>query len=121
MRKIFLFSTILAVSGIASCTKDKAVDPNACNYESSEIKYNGLIKDIINTRCASDGLCHGSPQDASGNGGGEYTTYDLIKAKVDAGSFNNRLFVLGDMPQGSELSECEMEKLKAWYDAGAPE
>ncbi|MEO8086580.1 MAG: hypothetical protein ABI763_07160 [Bacteroidota bacterium] len=119
MRKLFVVSTIIAVSAIASCTKDKADDPNACIYKSSEIRYNGLISSIINTSCANNSSCHGTNQ--TQEGGGEYTSYDLIKEKVDNGSFKSRVFDLKDMPQGSSLSACDLKKLKEWYDAGAPQ
>jgi len=115
-RFLALASAIAFFSIIASCTKDKT---DVCAYDSSQLKYNGFIKDIINTRCSSDGACHGTPQQP--DAGGEYTSYDLIKAKVDNGSFKNRVLDIKDMPSGTSLDECEFRKLKDWYDAGAPE
>jgi hypothetical protein len=119
MRKFFMLSAIFAVSAISSCSHDKAEDPNPCAYDESQLKYNGFIKTIINTNCASDGACHGTPQGT--DAGGEYLTYDQVKDKIDAGSFKSRVFDLKDMPQGSALSECDLKKLKDWVDAGAPE
>jgi len=121
MNKILFLATAIAIVSISSCSKDKAeeTNPDPCAYDASQLRYNGFIKNIIDTRCASDGACHGTPQGQ--NAGGEYLTYAEIKAKVDNGSFNNRLFVLKDMPQGSSLSDCELKKLKDWYNAGAPE
>lgn len=118
MYKILFAATIVAASLIVSCSKDKAEDPDPCAYESSQLKYTGFIKSIIDTKCASDGACHGSPQGT--DAGGEYLTYDQVKAKIDNGTFHNRVFDLKDMPQGSALSECDFKKLKDWVDAGAP-
>lgn len=119
MHNIKIFSSIALLAFISSCTNDKAEDPNPCAYETSALKYNGFIKEIINSDCANSGACHGSPQDQ--NAGGELTSYAQVKEKINSDAFNNRVFVLKDMPQGSSLSECDMKKLKAWYDAGSPE
>ena len=102
-----------------SCTNDKAEDPNPCAFDASQLKYNGLIKTIVNTNCAALGSCHGSPQEQ--DAGGEFTSYTLLKEKIDNNSFKNRVFDLKDMPQGSSLSECDFRQLKEWFDAGAPE
>ncbi len=119
MQKTFLLSGLFLLAFIYSCSNDKAEDPNPCAYESSELKYNGLIKTIINNSCAASGACHGTPQEQ--DAGGEMTTYALVKAKINDDSFNNRVFVLKDMPQGSSLGECDFKKLKDWYDSGSPE
>ncbi|MCX6275757.1 MAG: hypothetical protein NTV09_11185 [Bacteroidetes bacterium] len=119
MHKIKIFSSIVLLAFISSCTKDKAEDSNPCAYETTELKYNGLIKNIINSNCANSTACHGSPQGQ--NAGGNLTSYALVKEKINNDAFNNRVFVLKDMPQGSSLSECDLKKLKAWYDAGSPE
>lgn len=119
MKKILVTATMISLVLIGSCSKDKEEDPDPCSYDAGQLKYNGFIKDIINTRCASDGACHGSPQEP--NAGGPYSNYAEVKAKVDAGSFANRVFTLKDMPQGSSLPECEYKKLEDWVNAGAPE
>lgn len=119
MNKIKIFSSIALLAFFSSCTNDKAEDPNPCAFETSGLKYSGFIKDIINTNCANSSACHGTPQNQ--NAGGELTSYLLVKEKINSDAFNNRVFVLKDMPQGSSLSECDFKKLKAWYDAGSPE
>ena len=118
MQKSLLLASLLAISVIISCSKDKAEDPNPCPYDESQLRYNGIIKNIINTNCATTGSCHGSPQD---QGGGEYATYAQVKEKVTNGTFHNRVFVLMDMPSGAQLSTCDLQKLKDWVDKGAPE
>src|SRR5689334_1281687 len=103
---------------ISSCSKDKSEDANPCTYDASQLKYTGFIKNIIDTKCATTGSCHGTLQGQTG--GGEYINYDQVKAKIDNGSFNNRVFNLKDMPQNSSLTECDFKKLKDWVSAGAP-
>jgi hypothetical protein len=119
MNKILTATAIVAMTFIYSCSKDKAADPDPCAYDASQLKYTGFIKSIIDTKCASDGACHGTPQGT--DAGGEYITYDQIKAKVDNGTFHNRVLDLKDMPQGSSLSDCDYKKLKDWVNAGAPD
>ena len=119
MNKLITLSIFSAVFLIAACSKDKSEDPDPCAYDASQLKYNGIIKPIIISRCASDGACHGSPQEQ--NAGGEYMTYAQIKAKIDNNTFHNRVFDLKDMPQGSSLDVCELKKLQDWVNAGAPE
>ena len=119
MKKILALAPILLFTFISSCTKDKAEDTDPCAYDAAQLKYTGIIRPIIESRCASDGACHGTPQEQ--DAGGEYATYDQVKAKIDNGSFQNRVFDLKDMPQGSALSECELKQLKDWVNAGAPE
>jgi len=119
MKRILVFASVISFVFINSCSKDKTEDPDPCAYDASQLKYSGFIKDIINTNCASDGACHGTPQDA--NAGGPYSNYAEVKAKVDNGSFSQQVFVTKEMPQGSSLDECDFKKLQDWVNAGAPE
>lgn len=119
MNKLIALIAVGAIATFASCSNDKAEDPDPCAYDAAQLKYNGFIKTIINTTCASDGACHGTPQEQ--DAGGEYLTYAQVKEKIDNGSFRNRVLDLKDMPQGSALSTCDFKKIKDWVDAGAPE
>ncbi len=117
MNRIFLIVFFFACL-LNSCTNDK-IEVNPCAYDASDLKYNGLVKNIINTNCAANTDCHGSPQGQ--HAGGDLTSYAQVKEKITGGSFNNRVFILKDMPQGTELSECDFKRLKDWYEAGYPE
>jgi len=121
MKRIMVIASVISLALIGSCTKDKTEEPtpDACAYDTSQLKYNGFIKDIINTNCASDGACHGTPQKP--NAGGPYSNYAEVKAKVDNGTFSQQVFVTKDMPQGGSLNECDFKKLQDWVNAGAPE
>lgn len=115
----FVVGYIAIILGLSSCTKDKTEELPCGGYETSQLKYSGLVRNIINTSCSGNVDCHGTPQ--SQTGGGDLTTYALVKEKIDNGSFNNRVFILKDMPQGSSLSECDYKIMKDWFDAGAPQ
>lgn len=113
------FLCILLALFFYSCHNDKGLLPpvplpapgssNACD----SVKYSVDVVPVINAQCATSG-CHDA-----GNPNGDYTTYAGVKAKVDNGSFNNRVFILKDMPQGTTLSAADYNKLKCWYDKGA--
>ena len=118
MNRTILYSSVLFL-GLYSCTNDKVEDPNPCSFETADLTYNGIIKSVISSNCANSSACHGTPQDA--NAGGQLTSYALLQEKINSGAFNNRLFILKDMPMGTSLNECDYKKLKAWYDAGAPQ
>jgi len=78
------------------------------------LKYDGLIKQIIDNNCTT---CHF----AGGPGNGDFTSYAGIKAKVDAGTFRQRVIVKRDMPIGTNLSPCDLNALHDWINANAPQ
>ena len=100
-----------------SCTSDKYEMPTpsvTCEYNSHDLKYSGIIKSIIDNNCVS---CHV----AGGPGNGDFTTYEGIKPKIDAGTFRQRVIVKGDMPVGAALAPCDLNALHDWLNANAPE
>jgi hypothetical protein len=121
MKRVLVLASVISLGFIGSCSKDKEEDPvtDPCAYDASQLKYTGFIKEIIDRNCASDGACHGTPQQP--NAGGPYSNYAEVKAKVDAGTFTQQVFVTKDMPQGGSLSTCDYKKLEDWVHAGAPE
>lgn len=131
MKKIFgFFGAGLLISIFSvSCYYDKAdqVYPsNGC--DTTNMTYTGSIKVILDENCALSG-CH-STADASG--GYDLSIYDGSSGP-NAGSLQAAIFgrLVGtitwspgfsQMPQGSaQLSSCNIDKIKAWANAGAPE
>lgn len=120
-----LFTIILAAAGlftIASCTKDIGPNPelvvkrNSSTVVCDSVTFTNDIQPIFNTKCVNchfTGTTSGAPWD--------FTTYQGIKDRADAGTINNRALVLKDMPQGGPpLSQSEIDLIKCWIDAGAP-
>lgn len=111
MKKV-IFAAILALT-VFSCVnkvglppKEVAVTPDACD----SIKYSVDIQPLLSARCAG---CHS----ASPN----FAVYADTKAKVDDGTFKNRVITLKDMPLGGPaLSQSELDKIQCWLDKGAP-
>ncbi|HEV8282871.1 MAG TPA: hypothetical protein VGQ09_01100 [Chitinophagaceae bacterium] len=75
--------------------------------------FSAHVLPITSANCAISG-CHGS---GSNNGPGQLITYQQI--------FNSRAIIRsavasGLMPQGSRLSEAEVNTILCWIDNGAP-
>lgn len=89
---------------------------NICaECDNSDITFSGRIQPLISLNCASSPACHGS-----GSGQGDFTTYAGVKAKVDNGTFENRVLIQKTMPPAGALSDCDLTALRGWLDAGAP-
>jgi len=116
--------TLFAVSaffliGFLACTKDIGPNPDllpkplaACD----SVTYTDSIQPIISANCATPG-CHDI-----GSLNGDFTTYVGVKAKVDNGSFQARVIdgTPSPMPPTGLLPAQEINKLKCWLAAGAP-
>lgn len=115
-RTTFLSATIgLLLLGGCYYDKEELLYPGGCipGDATAPGYWAGTIEPIITTRCAN---CH-LP---GGIGPGDLRNYTTVKAIVDNGSFQQMVFVSRSMPQGGALTACEIQKLQAWVDAGAP-
>jgi hypothetical protein len=122
---LFKYSACIIVlfAFFAACTNDKNELPepaDGCIVDSVTITWDNTVHSIISNSCATAG-CH-VPDSAGGNGF-DFTTYALVKAKIDNGVFQHRVFIVRDMPppETTVLSPCDLKKLKTWVDNGAPE
>jgi len=84
------------------------------------ITYNNFVKNILETRCTAFSDCHGTDAPP----GFDYTTYAVIKSKVDSGKFQERVLNLREMPEvppSDSLDACTLLQLQKWVNDGAPE
>ncbi|NNC94999.1 MAG: hypothetical protein HKN92_05505 [Chitinophagales bacterium] len=122
IRSFFAIAIIgLGLLGITSqgCYYDNVEDlfpGGVC--DTTAVSFSADVQPIIDLKCATPG-CHV----AGGSPGIIMTNYAGIKAKVDDGSFENRALVQKNMPpSGSQdLTNCELDILTAWINAGAPD
>ncbi len=107
-----LWSMGLALAGCAFNKEDELYGDAAC--DASQVRYQADIRPIIANRCATPG-CHVQ-------GGGSFTleNYAQLKAKVDDGSFEQRVLVVRDMPPGGPLTDCQIIFIQEWVSRGAP-
>lgn len=114
--KIWITIICLAMLIAVSCTYKK--ETIACS--TANVTYNNTIAGILSANgCVS---CHGA---GFPSGGVSLHDYNSVKASVP----NNRLFGAVNhspgfrpMPQGgSKISQCEIDRIKAWIDNGTPQ
>lgn len=125
--KLKNFSLLLilcaSVFVVLSCgdKEEPPVDPTVC--ETDGLTYGNYAKDFINQTCATSG-CHDADAN-SNNTPWPMNNYEGVKAAIDAerllGAIN-RDPGFNQMPKGEEkLSDCNLEKMEAWINDGAPE
>ena len=97
---------------------DDIVDPTS-NCDTTEVSYSDLIVPLIYDQCQD---CHSGEQPL---GGVFLNSYEGVKKEVDNGRFYGALSwdpSYENMPQGGEkLSACDLAKIRAWINAGAPD
>lgn len=88
-----------------------------CYCDPAQFAYSTEIKPILDRSCVG---CH-KPGALSGNI--DLSTYNAAKAQATNGNLYGSVshstgYV--PMPEGGKLSSCEIDQIKAWVDAGAP-
>lgn len=125
---------LLAAAGVAalaftvSCTSDTTPEPpqTECFDSTYVVSYVNDIVPIVNTYCSnpSFGDCH-----QNGASNPNLTSYDQLKALIDAGVLQDRVFgpfATGQrMPPGfstgpTELANCDKQLLDRWIEQGYP-
>lgn len=96
------------------------VEPNV-TCDTSHVTYSSTITGIINAYGCLSSSCHGGATPGSGF---RLDSYAGVKAKVTDGrlfgAINHSSGFIA-MPQNAgKMSQCEIDKVKAWIDAGAP-
>ncbi len=107
-----LIITLLAVS-ISSCVKDAARLEQINPCDSIEVKYQTVIKPMLQTQCAIAG-CHDG-----GNALNNLNVYAELKALADNGKLKERAITKKDMPQAGPMPDSLIQKLNCWLEAGA--
>jgi hypothetical protein len=105
-----------ASDNLDDLTKD---DPIVNTCDTSNVTFSGTVAPLTTTNCAIQN-CHMGNFPSAGY---DLTTYEGVKAIVD----KELLFKVishaagvSAMPQGkAQLEQCDIDKVKAWIDAGA--
>lgn len=114
---LFAISSIMIISGCYYDKEDLLYGNSTC--DTTAVTYSQTVKSILsNNSCMS---CHAG---AIPSGSINLETYANVKATVTNGSlYGSITHATGyvAMPQGaSSMSSCDIKKIKAWIDAGAP-
>ncbi len=114
IKKTLIIATlIMTASGCYYDNLEELYPIQDCN--TTNLTYDNGIKTLIDKSCATAG-CH-----VAGTGRVMLTTYPEVKVIVDDGRLEDRVLIKKNMPPGIPLSECEMNQLQSWLNAGAPE
>lgn len=108
---IFLIAVIFIITS-QSCTKETIPQKD---FDCSTVTFEQTIFPIFEQSCNNAG-CHGG---ASYNG--TFTSYEAIKAIADNGMLKTRVLDEMTMPKNGSLTANELDQIKCWLDAGAPE
>ncbi|MES2515346.1 MAG: hypothetical protein V4580_14430 [Bacteroidota bacterium] len=119
----FIYFNSVCLITITACTFDKGKDINPIVTNNSQIcdtsaviSYSEDISRIINVNCIS---CHGSGESVKLN------NHTNVQANALSTSASIYSAVSHDgtalpMPPSRSLSDCDIEKIKKWTSAGAP-
>jgi hypothetical protein len=117
---LLLIAVIFFASG---CYYDNEVDVypfvnKPC--DTTNVTYAQTIAPIMSANCNT---CH-NPASPNGNPAVITSTYEGLKVVADNGKLYNSVFWVDgkqNMPDGgSKLSDCDLQKIKIWLNAGAP-
>ena len=119
MKQTGVIALLLALISATGCYYDHEDTLYNCSVDASNTKYSSTVANLL-TAYGCNG-CHGAVAPA---GNINLSTHAGVKAVAD----NGRLYGAvshatgyDPMPQGGEkMNACDMKKLKAWIDAGAP-
>jgi cytochrome c553 len=121
-RPIVAGATLL-LSVAAGCTYshgDVDQTPQPCNISAQSITYSGVISPIFDANCRG---CHGSTEASSLGGGNDFGTYQGISrfpSSVLLASIQHSPGADAMPKSGAKLSDCDINRIKAWIDAGKP-
>lgn len=125
---VFMKKQITLIVGIAVAVL--AVSVSACYYDNEEdlygttscnttdVKYSVEMLQIMETNCYS---CH--KEGGSGYAGISMDTYETLKDFATDGSLVDRITTSDAtklMPPNLRMSDCDIKKIQAWVNAGAP-
>lgn len=109
---LFIISCLFLLSSCEKDNEESLYPEDDCNPQS--VSFSTSILPLVKNSCAIVG-CHVQ----GGSGNGIFENYSQIKAKVDNGSFSDRVVVTQDMPPSGSLSACEIETIQQWILEGA--
>lgn len=121
-KNILLFSVTLATTlfVLQGCLTEKGeVPPPPQTFcDSLDVSYNLHVKPLAEATCANSIGCHVS----GGSGPGDFTTYAALSA-VSQTVANRIQLPVSDplhMPQGSTLTQEQVDIFLCWIEDGAP-
>ncbi|HLN54026.1 MAG TPA: hypothetical protein VK212_09990 [Lentimicrobium sp.] len=120
MKSKLLLPCVVAIVALmtTSCYNDseEALYPAGC--DTTNVSYSQTIQPILSQNCNS---CHNSTEN---NAGVITENYNDLITHVNSGIFwkavNHETGVVPMPFEGQKLQQCDLDRIKAWIDNGAP-
>ena len=119
MKKLFFSFCVLCLLSACSYDSEEALYDGALDCDTELMSFEADILPIVNGHCTS---CHGGSAPSAGL---LLENYDQIKVPANDMSTNgiiNRIEraegEVGLMPKNYRLSQCQINKIKAWVEQG---
>ncbi len=118
-RLMFFAGLFCCITFFISCSKasEDVLMPQQC--DTTDMKYSTDILPIITANCYG---CHGN---GTVTNGVDLDGYDNVKAKAISGQLIGVITHADGYPampyDGNKLSDCEINKIRAWINKGAPD
>lgn len=121
-----LVAAVLLAGVVASCSKSNESEqnppPNPNTCDTANMKFATNVKPILESNCYG---CHSNANSTSG-AGVRLEDYVNVKARADNGSLIGTITHATGFPPmprggGAKLSDCNINKIKAWIGRGAPD
>ena len=116
-----IIAIILTVTVLAGCYYDKEEDlvPTTGNCDINNVTFSGAIQPLLQSNgCVS---CHSG---SAPSGNISLSSYANVKVVAQNGRLYgavNHSAGFSPMPQGgNKMNACNINRIKAWIDAGAP-
>ncbi len=113
---------LLALFGLAAAWSGCYYDNELELYGIGQMECDSIgtfadnVKPILDGNCSISG-CHVP----GGTGPGLFENYDQVKSFVDNGRLEERVLVQRNMPPTGPLTNCQLQLIQTWIDAGAPD
>jgi hypothetical protein len=116
-QSILIASLLMCMMIIAGCYYD--IEPNPGTCDTNNVTYSATIASIIQSNGCLTPDCHGGNNPISGIRLTDYNSVKAMETRLFGAINHSSGFVA--MPQNSgKISQCEIDKVQAWINAGAP-
>jgi hypothetical protein len=116
-QSILIASLLMCMLIIAGCYYD--IEPNPGTCDTSHVTYSASIAGIIQSNGCLTPDCHGGNNPMSGIRLTDYNSVKAMETRLFGAINHSSGFVA--MPQNAgKISQCEIDKVQAWINAGAP-
>ena len=116
-QKLLITGLLMCMTILGSCYYD--IEPNPGTCDTSNVTYSGTIAGIIQSNGCLSADCHGGNNPLSGIRLSDYNSVKAMETRLFGAVNHSSGFVA--MPQNAgKISQCEIDKIQAWINAGAP-